>query len=735
MKQLFTYLFPAMIALLLSFSYASGQTDYKSEDDLKKQADVLFEKDDFTAALPLFSQLLSLYPNDADYNFKYGACALMSKPDKTESLRYLEYAAGRPNTDPRVFFYLGKAYHLNFRFTEAIDNYRKFKERAKPKVSAKLNTDRHITMCENGRQLLRNLTDLIVTGKKTLGLDDFYKAYDLSDYGGKLIRKPDDFKTALDKKMNDNSVMYLDNSASVIYFSSYGEKGKNGRDIYMAKRLPNGDWSKPANMGAPINTPYDEDFPFLHPSGDVFYFASKGHNSMGGYDIFKSYYDAVSHTWGVPVNQDFAINTPSDDYLYVTNSDETNACFASGRATDPKHVTVYNIKVKRIPLSLKIIKGRFTAYNTKSAKITVKDEATGQIAGIFKTDKNDGAYLINVPGSGKYKFIVETDESPVAYVGMVEIPDLQDFKPLFQEMKLIAKNGQEQLNINNLFDQLPESDNIELLASEVYKEKSELEVNKDQYERRTVLDEDLVASSEGGSENTDVIKEDYGENTLEELKPEAMIVSAYKNAEALQQEADSLRKQSDLAFAVAANKKELASESADKAGQFISASMEISDESERQEMIREANQLKKQSVKNATQASAIYKLATKLDDQATERQNEAIASQKYAEEFESAVNEPSSSASIEKLNQLKKALEKQESSDAGIEPELKTAEQKSHVARENADKQLTYAFNLKNERKSLESHLNDLQNSLKESKKKKEKQDLEMQIDRVTQEL
>ena len=96
----------------------------------------------------------------------------------------------------------------------------------------------------------------------------------------------------------------------MVVYSSYGSNGSKGKDIYRVIKLGNGEWSKPTSIGDEINTPYDEDYPFLHPDGRTLYFSSKGYNSMGGYDIFKSTLDPQTGKWSYPENLDFPINTP-----------------------------------------------------------------------------------------------------------------------------------------------------------------------------------------------------------------------------------------------------------------------------------------------------------------------------------------------------------------------------------------------------------------------------------------
>jgi len=101
----------------------------------------------------------------------------------------------------------------------------------------------------------------------------------------------------------------INNDASTIYFASYKTDGFGGTDLYSCNKLPTGKWSKAMNMGPEINTKYDEDFPNLSPDGKTFYFSSKGHSSMGGYDIFKASFDEETKIFGKPLNIGYPINS------------------------------------------------------------------------------------------------------------------------------------------------------------------------------------------------------------------------------------------------------------------------------------------------------------------------------------------------------------------------------------------------------------------------------------------
>ena len=105
-----------------------------------------------------------------------------------------------------------------------------------------------------------------------------------------------------------------------LYFVSDRPGGLGGTDIWRCVKLPNGEWSKPFNIGPPINSPYIEQSPFMHPDGKTLYFSSDGENSMGGYDIFFSK-KMEENSWSNPINMGFPLYTVDDDLLFTTSAD------------------------------------------------------------------------------------------------------------------------------------------------------------------------------------------------------------------------------------------------------------------------------------------------------------------------------------------------------------------------------------------------------------------------------
>lgn len=688
-KQL-RFIFLLLLVILPGLRYAHAQTTFASEDELKQQALKLFEDDEFEEAYPLYSQLASLYPKDPNYNYRLGVCMLYASDDKEKAIPFLEFSAKKPDVEKEAIFYLAKAYHLNYRFDDAILQYQAYMKVASSSKAEKLQVEHQIEMCRSGKKLLRNITDLVVIEKKELSRSDFYRAYDISDIGGKLLAKPDEesFKTSLDKKKKEKSIIYLATNNNQVYFSSYGDDLDHGKDIYVIRKLPGGEWSKPQTLGYPVNTEYDEDFPFLHPNGKVLYFCSKGHNSMGGYDIFKTTLNEETNTWNMPVNVDFPINTPDDDILYVTNADEKEAYFSSARSSKTGKTAVYHINVERRPIDVAIIKGMVIKTKDNQAldvKITVKDLADNTILGIYNA-KEAGNYLINLPNGGRFMYTVEAagfnTQSEV-----VVLPTQYEFKPLKQEISY--EPGTDKLIIKNLFDE-PVDDQSYLLALNFIKEKSKLEGGVDAANAAAAKNknspEDNASALNNAAKNTDNSTDKSANNAdnsagnkndnsktnaspAGNLSNDAIVKIAYDDAQDAEKEAKDLQEQADIALNLANQKNELAQNKTKEATQLMSDANGMSDNVKKQTVIDEANQAREESEELNQETVAAFNIAKKLQQKAAAKDEEADLSLQYAKDLEAAVKSKNPTEALAKLAEQEKKLEALSEKNGNAEPD------------------------------------------------------------------
>ena len=348
MKRVFVY-----IIIVFSFLFYSvpitGQTTFKSQDELKKKANEYLKKGEYALAFPLYSQLVSIYPRDPDYNYRFGVCLLIAnKRESAKAIKYLEFAASKPEIEYNVYYYLGLAYHNGYRFSEAIRSFKTFKQKATAKDILQFEIDRKIEICNNAKKLLNNISDLYVFEKTDVYYKDFFRSFDVERFGGRILVKPDALKTNLDKKKETLSLCFFSKETNELFFSSYGKDGENGKDIYSAIKKDDGTWTTPRNLGKTINSPYDEDFPFLLSDGAFIYFSSNGRITMGGFDIFTSTLN--EGVWTDPENLNYPINSPADDIMFVPDSSMEYAYFASTRNSIKDMITFYKIKIDNRPV-------------------------------------------------------------------------------------------------------------------------------------------------------------------------------------------------------------------------------------------------------------------------------------------------------------------------------------------------------------------------------------------------
>jgi tetratricopeptide (TPR) repeat protein len=149
----------------------------------------------------------------------------------------------------------------------------------------------------------------------------------------------------------------LSADGKTLYFVSDRPDGLGGRDIYRSVKLPNNEWSKALNVGAPINSEYDEDSPFFHPDGKTLYFSSNGNKSMGGFDIFFSKKN-VDGTWGTPLNIGYPLNTVGDDVYFSTTIDGKKGYYSSSHEGGLGREDIYTIKLDTAIIEpISILKG------------------------------------------------------------------------------------------------------------------------------------------------------------------------------------------------------------------------------------------------------------------------------------------------------------------------------------------------------------------------------------------
>ena len=475
-----------LVLVVFSTTFSFSQ---ETIEEVKSTADKLFEDEKYLEATPYYLRLLAIEPRNHNYNFRYGTCLLYNTSKGQDVFKYLNYAVTNEAVEVEAYYFLAKAFHLNYQFNDAIKYYKIYQTKAAENAKQVLDVKRQIEMCENGKRLITTITEMVVIDKKEIEVEKFFRIYDLSNIGGNLLVTAE-FQTKIDEKKAHIPLIHFPENPTVIYYSSYGDNGKTGKDIYVRRRLPTGGWGVPQAIQGGVNTNFDEDYPYMHPDGNYLYFSSKGHNSMGGFDVFRCKYDAETDVFGMAENIDYAVSSPDDDLFYVVDSLNKNAYFASGRQSEEGKLFVYKVRVDRVPLNMSVVKGQFSSTINAAQKnvfVDVKDYATGEFIGNFNSN-DKGVYLITFPKGGKYEFTIKVGDSPQEYKYIASIPFLKEFKPLKQKIIHAMDGDRENVKVIDLFDE--QMEDPQAVFAQVLKLKAVLAPNISQ-EEIALLDKDL----------------------------------------------------------------------------------------------------------------------------------------------------------------------------------------------------------------------------------------------------
>lgn len=219
-----------------------------------------------------------------------------------------------------------------------------------------------------------------------------------------------------------NSSYYEDGAClspdgNTLYFVSERPGGFGRADIYKSDKISRTEWGKPENLGPVVNSDYDEGAPFMAPDGRTLFFSSDGHNSMGGYDIFKTSMND-SGKWTTPINLGYPINTVNNEKCFTITGDARTAYFSSDRKGGLGKRDIYIADLSNYsvlatdnsnskPNGFSIIRGKIS--NSKGepieeAQITVTDSSGTKVATLSAS--SDGMYFITLKGNEKYKIKV-----------------------------------------------------------------------------------------------------------------------------------------------------------------------------------------------------------------------------------------------------------------------------------------------------------------------------------------
>ncbi len=185
-----------------------------------------------------------------------------------------------------------------------------------------------------------------------------------------------------------------------------------GSDLFGAYRQDDGTWSEPFRLPGKINTPFEEESPFLHPDGKSLYFSSNGHPGMGNLDLFVSQIDSTGN-WGEPVNLGFPLNTHDDENSLIVEPAGDFALFASDRNNINDDLDLWRVRLKEEvkPDAIGVLGGLVVDNATGEllkASVVLLNAESGELIARVESGSDKG-FVIPLPAEGNYSFEVDKE--------------------------------------------------------------------------------------------------------------------------------------------------------------------------------------------------------------------------------------------------------------------------------------------------------------------------------------
>jgi hypothetical protein len=482
---------------LLFAVFHTSVTEAQNDASLIKKANSEFQSGNYNLAINDYRQLLAKDPKNIDFNYKYATC-LYHTDDINRATKYYDLIVNMYDPPKESFFYRGKIYQHNYDFQKAIKFFEKYKTLL-GKKDVDLGAEIEIIHCKNALNNIKNPATFKTLKKYQANRNDFFQTYSFTSLIYSFFKVEDVFEKQNSKRKH---IPIRASYTKIKYrlFASYGPNLAFGKDIYIQKKNGEAEWSEPVRLGPEVNSDSDEDFPFFDEEKGVLYFSSTGHNSIGGYDIFKVDFDLSTNSVSNRENMNFPFSSPNDDLFFVPDLQTNNAYFASNRNGYLGKVEVFLIELSDKPVELTFISGKLTDQIdllNKSVQINVISELSNERFGPFYSDE-DGNYLISVPKAGTYKFQINVSGSTKEFFEIVDIPKIDVNKKLNQEIVYSMNDSKEKLEIvTRILSEENLSSKMELRK---FKEMAKLEVNAATLVTESKSEKESILSDLGYSE-------------------------------------------------------------------------------------------------------------------------------------------------------------------------------------------------------------------------------------------
>lgn len=320
LKQPFTKLFFLICFGLIPFCGFAQSLD---------QANTFYNEGAYEEAKPVYEKLVKQSPNNSNYNLRYGVCCYETG-DYENAEKHLLVANKRKVMES--YRYLAMLYTKLYRFEEAIDMWEEYIVLQKKKKEDTTETEMLLAQTRNLLRMEEKTEDVQIIDSVAIGKEDFLHVYSLSSEGGTLLSYNDFFEN----NQRVASVVYTNQKGDKIYYARPSENGTY--TLFTQSKLLDAWGDEKALL--PDQT-HDNNFPFVLSDGVTMYFASKGYESIGGYDIFITRYNTNTNNYLAPEQMGMPFNSPANDYMMVIDETKGLGWFVTDRNQPEDSVCIY----------------------------------------------------------------------------------------------------------------------------------------------------------------------------------------------------------------------------------------------------------------------------------------------------------------------------------------------------------------------------------------------------------
>ena len=293
------------------------------------QVRTLYSEGRYEEAKPGMERLVKQSPNNSSYNQWYGVCCYETK-DYENAEKYLIVANKRKVMES--YRYLAMLYTDLYRFGEASGMWEEYIALQKKQKNDTSESVKRLEQVRNLNRMQEKTEDVQVIDSVVISKNAFLEVYKLSEESGALMLYNDFFKT----ENPVSSTVYTNQKGTAIYYAR--PAGNGVYTLFSQSKLLDA-WGDEKTLLP--NQAKDNNYPFVLSDGITLYFASKGYESIGGYDIFITRYNTNSNTYLAPEQMGMPFNSPANDYMMVIDESKGLGWFVSDRFQPEDKVCVY----------------------------------------------------------------------------------------------------------------------------------------------------------------------------------------------------------------------------------------------------------------------------------------------------------------------------------------------------------------------------------------------------------